>query len=230
MDKKETDRIIDVYERREKYVPPEKYALTNASVLRSVHERQRALVSFLDSAGVLPLSAKRIIEIGCGSGGNLIDFIRLGASPENLVGNDLIEVRLNQAAALLPGSVQLILGDAAKLDVEHGCFDIAAQFTVFSSILDLKLQESLANQMWNMVAPGGGVLWYDFTYNNPSNKEVRGVPMRRIKRLFPHAKIRSRRLTLAPPLARAIPPSFYEVFNWPFLRTHLMCWIAKPLS
>ena len=30
--------------------------------------------------------------------------------------------------------------------------------------------------MWAAVKPGGGVLWYDFTVDNPRNADVRGVP------------------------------------------------------
>ena len=40
------------------------------------------------------------------------------------------------------------------------------------------------------------------------------------------------RITLAPPLARRVArfsPALYTLFNlMPFLRTHRLCWIAKP--
>jgi hypothetical protein len=42
----------------------------------------------------------------------------------------------------------------------------------------------------------------------------------------------ARRVTLAPPLARALTrvhPALYTAFNaLPLLRTHLLCWIVKP--
>lgn len=42
----------------------------------------------------------------------------------------------------------------------------------------------------------------------------------------------ARRITLAPPIARAVMPlhpGLYTVFRMiPCLRTHLLCWIAKP--
>jgi hypothetical protein len=81
------------------------------------------------------------------------------------------------------------------------------------------------------VKPGGGVLWYDFTVDNPRNRDVRGVPLRRVQALFPQARVQAQRVTLAPPIARAVSrlhPSLYTVFNaLPPLRTHLLCWIAK---
>ena len=111
-------------------------------------------------------------------------------------------------------------------------FDIVCQSTVFSSILDDGLQQRLAAAMWRWVRPGGGVLWYDFTHNNPSNRDVRGMRLVRVRELFPSGDIRYRRVTLAPPIARRvgrIHPSLYTAFNaFPFLRTHVLCWIGKP--
>jgi hypothetical protein len=61
---------------------------------------------------------------------------------------------------------------------------------------------------------------------------VRGVPLPRLRALFPHARLHHERVTLAPPLARAVcrvhPPA-YALFNrLPLLRTHVMGWLAKP--
>jgi hypothetical protein len=79
--------------------------------------------------------------------------------------------------------------------------------------------------------PGGGVLWYDFTVDNPRNPDVRGMPPARIRALFPEARLESRRVTLAPPLARAVcrlHPGLYTLCNaLPPLRTHLLCWLGK---
>ena len=79
--------------------------------------------------------------------------------------------------------------------------------------------------------PGGGVLWYDFTVDNPRNPDVRGVPLRRVCALFPQAQLRARRITLAPPIARAaarLHPALYTLLSLvPGLRTHLLCWIPK---
>jgi hypothetical protein len=74
-------------------------------------------------------------------------------------------------------------------------------------------------------------LWYDYVYNNPWNPDVRGVGFRRVRELFPEASIKKWRLSLAPPLGRfvtRVSRSLYTVFNAaPFLRSHIMCWIAK---
>ena len=114
---------------------------------------------------------------------------------------------------------------------EAGSQDIVFQSTVFSSLLDDSFQQRLADAMWKWVRPGGGVLWYDFVVDNPRNPDVRGVPVRRIRELFPSGSHRVRRLTLAPPLARPaarIHPSLYTLLNsCPWLRTHVLVWVGK---
>jgi hypothetical protein len=128
--------------------------------------------------------------------------------------------------------VQLWAGDASTLPVAPASQDIVLQSTVFSSLLDDGFQQQLATAMWRWVAPGGGVLWYDFTVNNPRNPDVRGVPLARLAQLFPQGRIHARRVTLAPPLARALcrfHPALYSVANaLPLLRTHVLAWVAKP--
>ena len=227
----ELDAIRERYARRAS-LPVDRYSRFNPEVLARVHERQRATASLLAAHGIRSLEGRDLMEIGCGNGGNLIEFIQLGAAPERLVGNDLLAERLAHARKLLPGSVRLFAGDASALPFSEASFDIVYQSTVFSSILDDALQVRLAEAMWPWVRPGGGVLWYDFTVDNPSNHDVRGVPLGRVQALFPKGRISARRLTLAPPIGRRvcrIHPAAYHWFNvLPFLRTHVLCWIQKP--
>jgi len=78
------------------------------------------------------------------------------------------------------------------------------QSTVFSSILDNQLQSQIAREMLRMLKPQGAILWYDFFVDNPKNPSVRGVGARQIRVLFPDCEFTFRRVTLAPPLARAL--------------------------
>jgi len=67
--------------------------------------------------------------------------------------------------------------------------------------------------------------------NNPRNPDVRGVPVARIRQLFPHGQVRAQRLTLAPPLGRAVArvnPGLWSLLNTlPWLRTHVLAWVQK---
>jgi len=89
------------------------------------------------------------------------------------------------------------------------------------------------DKMWKWAKPEGGILWYDFIYNNPRNPDVRGVPLSKIKELFPEGKVYSKKITLAPPIARIVTrfhPSLYTLLNSCILfRTHVICIIKKVL-
>jgi ubiquinone/menaquinone biosynthesis C-methylase UbiE len=160
-----------------------------------------------------------------------MQLMQLGFDPAHLVGVDMMPERIAAARRLLPEAIRLVEGDACVVETPGGPFDLIMQSTVFSSILDHGVQAALAARMWSLLKPGGAILWYDFVFNNPRNPDVAGVPSRRVRALFPEGRFTTRRLTLAPPLARAlvrVHPFLYSVFNFvPWLRTHRMCWIEK---
>src|SRR5262249_4120846 len=150
----------------------------------------------------------------------------------NLVGIELLEDRARAARERLPQATAVIHGDASSVEVPGAPFDVVLQATVFTSILDGGFQQSLAARMWELAQPGGGILWYDFAVSNPSNPDVRGVPLARVRELFPRGRVAwHRRVTLAPPLGRPaarIHRSLYSLLRAvPLLRTHELCWIAK---
>ena len=80
-----------------------------------------------------------------------------------------------------------------------------------SSILEPTALQQVVAEMQRVLKPGGAILWLDFAYNNPSNPNVRGVPPRSLRKLFPGSRVRVRRITLAPPLARRIVPLSWTV-------------------
>ena len=211
-----------------------RYALSNPAALAAAQERQRAMVALLRAEGHADFATRTLLEVGSGSGGNLLELLWLGFAPEHLCGVELLPERHVAAQARLPAAVRLVLGDATEPHAAPGSVDIVLASTVFSSLLDDAFQQRLAEAMWAAVKPGGGVLWYDFTVNNPRNADVRGVPLDRVRELFPQGIARARRVTLAPPLARGlvrVHPSLYAVANAVrLLRTHVLAWIGKPAT
>lgn len=209
-----------------------KYDLRDYAALKAHVEKQFHIISFLNKKLGRSVADLHVLEMGCGSGGNLLDLIRIGFDPKRLVGVELLKERHEAAKSILPSATTLIHGNAAKVDLPDNHFDIVYQSTVFTSLLDDGFQEALAQKMWDLTKPGGAILWYDFIYNNPTNKDVRGVSRARVRQLFPKGKFECRSLTLAPPISRRVVPinrGFYDIFvALPLFRTHILCWIEKP--
>ncbi len=226
---REPHAVAERYARRD---AGDRYSLLRPDVWQTVQERQRVMLRLFARTGWSDLLNRRLLEVGCGAGGNLLELLRFGFAPEHLTGIELLPERFAQARRVLPAALALIEGDALAADVPADSQDIVFVSTVFSSLLDDAFQQRLAKAMWRWLKPGGAVLWYDFTVDNPRNPDVRGVPLTRVRALFPHGHVRARRVTLAPPLARAVcrvHPALYGVFNAvPQLRTHVLAWVWKP--
>lgn len=230
-DRDEPEAVAERYARR---LPSDRYSPLRPDVWQTLQERQRALLALFARLGWDDLSRRQLLEVGCGGGANLLELLRFGFSPELLSGVELLPERHAQARRTLPAATVVHLGDALLLDLPPASQDAVFVSTVFSSLLDDAFQQRLADVMWGWVKPGGGVLWYDFTVNNPRNPDVRGVPLQRVRELFPRGDLQAKRVTLAPPIARAVTrvhPSFYTLVNaLPPLRTHVLAWVGKPLG
>lgn len=137
----EIESIRDRYERRKRINEIDLYNPLNPAVYLNLQEKERALINWIHSSKLTPIENKRILEIGCGYGGNLLQFIKLGFKPENIVGNELLEERAQFARSRLPKSTNIIVGDASSLQLKYGSFDIVFQSTVFTSILDTDFQK-----------------------------------------------------------------------------------------
>lgn len=172
-----------------------------------------------------------ILEVGCGSGDLLRDFIKWGARPENITGIELLPERVADAAHLCPKSMQICQGNAAALELPDETFDLVLQSTVFTSILDTDVKRQIASEMCRVLKPDGLILWYDYHMNNPRNPDVKGVKRREIHALFPKCEIRLQRITLAPPLSRLLAPYSwllcYFLSKVPWLCTHYIGVIRK---
>ncbi len=228
----EVQALVRRYARRAPQ--PGRYSLLQPDVWHAVQERQRGLLRGLAARGWADLDQRQAVEVGCGSGGNLLELLRIGFAPQHLLGLELLPERQAQARAVLPQATPVWLGDAAAAPVTPGSQDLVLQFTVFSSLLDGEFQQQLAQAMWRWLKPGGAVLWYDLGRDNPRNPDVRGLPLARVRSLFPQGRLQAQRVTLAPPLARWLgrrAPALIPVCRLaPVLRTHWLVWVDKPAA
>ena len=182
------------------------YSFSEPSYRLVVQEREDKLLRTLSGKGFSQLKNTKILEVGCGTGSWLRDFIRWGARPENLWGVDLLPDRIAEAKKLCPADVTLKCLNSVNLDVPDGSFDLVLQSTVFTSILDAEMKRLLAREMMRVLCNQGLILWYDFHVNNPGNPDVRGVRKSEIEHLFPNCNVSLQKLTLAPPIGRRIAP------------------------
>jgi SAM-dependent methyltransferase len=229
----EASRIRDEYESRRLRIDSDRYHLKQPASFFCYTQTARAVLRALAEANMFPLEAKTVADIGCGPGDWLLDFLRWGAHAENLCGIDLDTKRIETARQRLPAS-SLSSGDATNLPWRSGSIDIVLQFTMFTSILDPLMKKAVAGEMARVVKPEGLILWYDFCFNNLANSAVQGIPPREVRELFPGFNAQIRRMTLAPPLARALVPLSWTgavmLESIPLLRTHCLAVIRKSLE
>lgn len=200
---KEIDRIVREYERRTSELDPDFYSLSKPANLFTRQSQVRAIAAALTRVGMMPLASRDLLDLGCGRGDWLAEFELLGAARSRLSGIELMEDFARTAQRRLPGA-NIVQGDASKLPWPDASFDVVFQSTVFTSILDASVKQRIAREMRRVLKPGGAIVWYDFTFNNPKNKHVRGIGRNEIRDLFQGGSCRFEKTTLAPPIARRI--------------------------
>ncbi len=227
---REKQRLLAEYRRREAEIPAERYAPWHPAEILMRSERKRLAAHMLHRAGVFPTPETPCLEVGYGSLGWLGDLITWGVEEPCLHGIELDGERAARARRLLPAA-DLRVGDAAELPWDDASFGLVVVSTVFTSVLEAPARRRMATEITRVLRPPGGIeggalLWYDFRFDNPRNKAVRGIGRRELAELFPALAGEVRSLTLAPPLARLIAPLSYRAAvlaaGLPFLRTHLL--------
>src|SRR3954447_15761266 len=115
------------------------------------------LPTALERAGA-PLAGGDVLEVGCGSGYFLHRMREYGAA--HAAGIDLMEDRIAAGRERYP-TLELVAGDAARLPFSDASFDVVAQITCLSSVLDAGLRADIAADMWRVLRPGGVILSFD---------------------------------------------------------------------
>lgn len=195
---------------------------------RYIHEtRDQALLALLRRHGIQSLGGLRMIELGCGEGFFLRSLLHHGAQPELLCGIDLDSANVGTAASRAPGT-RLFAGNGAALPYRDGAFDLAFAFTFFSSVVDPAPRRRAASESLRVLRKGGLLVVYDF-WINPLNTHVRALGAGELRLLFRGHAIEIERVTLAPPIVRALGGRSIcrTLERAPFLRTHLLAAVTK---
>lgn len=231
----EERRILGAYARRRERAKTSNrfFCYSSLSHMCRKQERHRETLRMLQRFGYQELSKLRILDIGCGDGNMLRQFMQWGAVPEHLAGIDLRREPLEHALLLNP-NIDLRCGSAVELPWLDVSFDLVCTHTVFTSILESEMKRRIAAEIRRVLRDGGAVLWYDMRYDNPYNPDVQGVKAQELHTLFNDFEIHLKRITLAPPIARRLPegtlPILYPVLSAiALLRTSYLGLLIKPI-
>jgi ubiquinone/menaquinone biosynthesis C-methylase UbiE len=200
------------------------YSPFNSAYLYTIQQRQRATIGLLRTLGITSLAQMRLLEVGCGQGDALQEWMlhRLESRQFHAVDKD--PARLVNARRRY-GGVNFVAADGQHLPYRAAQFDLVMQYTMFSSILDSDTRAAAAREMRRVVKHDGLMLWYDF-WINPTNRQTIGIQKVEIMRLFPNCAYTFRRVTLAPPLARLLTPLSWGVsafLDWlKIMNTHYL--------
>lgn len=181
---RELERVRHVYRSRAAdRAVARMYAPLSPAAMFTIQEREWALARLLRASGLMTLSGLDILDVGCGSGGELQRLTTMGADMGRLAGVDLMEEdRIALARDRLPGA-RFSVASAHQLPFDDGSFDIVSQYTVFSSVLDADLRQAIADEMRRVLRPTGRILWYDMCRIRPTT-DLLPIRMEQLERLF----------------------------------------------
>jgi SAM-dependent methyltransferase len=190
--------------------------LTNPEVTFQTFALERANIRALGRLG-LDRQKTRILDIGCGSGSSLVQFLKLGFLPGNLAGVDNGAERIADARARFPG-IEFRCESAEKLTFDDSAFDLTFESTVFMMLTDEDVARRIASEMLRVTRRGGYIMMADWRYAEPKSTDHRAVTPKRIESLFGAGEkttvVARERGALVPPLGRLLSrraPSLYFV-------------------
>lgn len=157
----------------------------------------------------------QVLDVGCGGGGGVLTFLRLGFDPSHLHGVDILPERIEMARRRFPGS-HFQVGDARHLPYPDQSFDLAFEGTMFVQITDETIAAEIAREIVRVVRPGGHILLADWRYSKPWNENYRGLTKKRVRSLFGEGVstrlVRSENGALIPPVGRFLSKYFSAAY------------------
>jgi SAM-dependent methyltransferase len=206
------ERLYDRY--YEKYGADRNDLLRNPEVTFQIFAFDRANIRALQKVDVGRESAK-VLDVGCGTGASLLQFIRLGFRPENLTGIDNSAERIARAEANFP-NVRFRCESADSMTFADSTFDIAFESTLFMMLTSEDVARRIASEMLRVTRSGGYLMLVDWRYARPRSEDHHAMTPKRVASLFGvgHSTtvIARERGALVPPLGRFLSrraPSLY---------------------
>lgn len=230
----ELERLRDEYRSAFRSIPQDSshpWHPLNPAAIYYRQAREQA-VSKLLRTHRLALKQMRCIDIGCGYGAEIGFLVAAGASPPRIHGIELVPERARNARSTLPLEIGIVVADAGNLPYPDHCFDLATQYTVFSSIKDPALRKRAADEIWRVLAPGGYLIWYDM--HRTRSRTTTGIALSEIQTMFPKMELLHIAQIHSPYTTRLVNVSPILCFLWDAIawlpKTHYLILLKKPLQ
>ena len=157
----------------------------------------------------------RVLDVGCGNGASLLQFIRLGFNPSNLTGVDLDAERIARAKAELPG-IDFRTESADRLPFADESFDLVVESTMLGTLDSKPLLSGIASEMLRVTRKGGHIMLIDWRYSREGSGVKTAINPAKIADLFDVGRATSvvarEPGMLVPPIGRRVSrvlPSLY---------------------
>lgn len=220
----EVKKIQERYQRRDRKGLSGRYVNNRYEIL-SRTERESVYTGIITDHFKCPPTELSVLEIGAGTGVNILYFQNLGIPDEQIHANELLDERVGILRKKFSG-INIYSGNA--LDIPNNVrFDVVMQSLVFTSVLDKKFKSKLSQKLIGLTSSNGLILWYDFIYDNPFNRDVKGIGKKEIKSYFPGFKMDFFRVTVVPPVGRMFPGLYPFFKKFLFMKSHLVVAIKK---
>ena len=170
------------------------YSVFAPSNLFTMQGREWITADLMRRSGLWSLADLDILDVGCGTGGELRRMTTQGADPARMAGIDLMGARIEEARRILPAA-RFEVGSAHEMPFADASFDLVTQFVLFSSVVHAGLRQAIAREMLRVLRPNGRILWYDIRSLRP-NPDLVPIKLAELKSLFPGCSVEARPATL----------------------------------
>ena len=155
--------------------------ITNRGVFFQQIATHRSFIKSLSKIN-LDLSSK-ILDVGCGSASNLMDFVKYGFDQNKLYGVDINNERIDKGKLNYP-LLKLSNQDATKLNFEDNFFDLVFESTMFVQVTDCEMSSRISKEMVRVTKKNGFIILIDWRYGKFWNSNYLACNYKRVKELF----------------------------------------------
>ncbi|GAI08465.1 unnamed protein product, partial [marine sediment metagenome] len=126
----------------------------NLSFLVNQEERQGHIIFVLEKF-LKQLAGKKVLNVGCGSGGLEVALLRKGAEPVGLdIDPGSIEIADLRNSICADNRVEYIVGDGNLLPFREGCFDLVLSIGLLEHI-EIERHDKVLRESMRVLKPGG---------------------------------------------------------------------------